>query len=73
MPARARYVRAHCPVERRAVRPAAFLTTGFDLAQAAEVSVHGAETVPCPDWIARRLGIAAGNPVHNIRRVLARR
>jgi len=51
--------------------PRHFMTTGFDLAPAAEVSVHAAETVPCPDWIARRLGIAAGDPVHKIRGVLA--
>ncbi|WP_431281097.1 GntR family transcriptional regulator [Humitalea sp. 24SJ18S-53] len=52
--------------------PGHFLTTGFDLAPAADITVHGAETLPCPDWIARRLGIAPGAPVHKVRRLLSR-
>jgi DNA-binding GntR family transcriptional regulator len=52
--------------------PAHFLATAFDRAAQAEVTTHAAETVPCPDWVASRLGIAAGAPVHKLRRLLRR-
>jgi DNA-binding GntR family transcriptional regulator len=52
--------------------PGHFLSSGFDQAGAGEVTLHAAETVPCPDWIAQRLGVPAGAPAHKIRRLLRR-
>jgi DNA-binding GntR family transcriptional regulator len=52
--------------------PAHFLASVFDRAPEADVVPHAAETVPCPDWVASRLGIEAGAPVHKVRRLLHR-
>ncbi len=52
--------------------PQHFLSTAFDRAAGGDVATHAAETVPCPDWVASRLGIAAGAPVHKVRRILHR-
>jgi DNA-binding GntR family transcriptional regulator len=52
--------------------PAHFLASAFDRAPGADVTTHATETVPCPDWVAARLGIAAGAPVHKVRRLLRR-
>lgn len=49
-----------------------FLASAFDAVPPGTVTVHAAETVPCPNWLASRLGIAAGAPVHKIRRLLER-
>lgn len=49
--------------------PGHFLATAFDAAPPCVIRVHAAETVPCPSWVASRLGIAAGAPVHKIRRL----
>jgi DNA-binding transcriptional regulator YhcF (GntR family) len=52
--------------------PGHFLASAFDRAAGGEYSLHAAETVPCPDWVAERLGIRPGAPVHKLRRLLAR-
>jgi GntR family transcriptional regulator len=52
--------------------PDHFLATAFDRAPAGSVTLHEAGTVPCPDWVAARLGIVAEAPVHKIRRLLHR-
>jgi DNA-binding GntR family transcriptional regulator len=51
--------------------PGHFLTTAFDRA-AEDVTLHAAETVPCPDWVAQKLAIAAGAAIHKLRRILHR-
>ncbi len=52
--------------------PGHFLATAFDRDPDADIRLHAAETVPCPDWVAERLGIVAGAPVHKLRRLLHR-
>lgn len=52
--------------------PGHFLATAFDREPGADIRLHQAETVPCPDWVARQLGIAADAPVHKLRRLLHR-
>ncbi len=52
--------------------PGHFLATAFDREAGADIRLHAAETVPCPDWVARQLGIAAAAPVHKLRRILHR-
>ncbi len=52
--------------------PGHFLATAFDRDPKADIRLHEAETVPCPDWVAERLGIAADAPVHKLRRLLHR-
>jgi DNA-binding GntR family transcriptional regulator len=47
-----------------------FLDTPFD--SSGDVLLHAAETVPAPAWVATRLGIAPGAPVHKLRRLLRR-
>ncbi|MDB5379967.1 MAG: GntR family transcriptional regulator [Rubritepida sp.] len=49
-----------------------FLTSAFDGVPPGTITVHAAEAVPCPNWLASRLGIAAGAPVHKVRRLLER-
>jgi GntR family transcriptional regulator len=53
--------------------PGHFLATAFDRDAGATIRLHAAETVPCPDWVARQLGIAAAAPVHKLRRILHRK
>lgn len=52
--------------------PGHFLASAFDQVPPGAISVHAAETVPGPSWVASRLGIAAGAPVHKVRRLLDR-
>jgi GntR family transcriptional regulator len=52
--------------------PGHFLASTFDSGPSGAVRVHAAETVPAPNWVASRLGIAAGAPVHKLRRLLER-
>lgn len=52
--------------------PGHFLASAFDGGTPGAVRVHAAETVPGPSWVASRLGIAAGAPVHKLRRLLER-
>lgn len=55
---------------RDAPASAHFLDTAFDTA--GEVVLHAAETGPAPAWVATRLGIPPGAPVHKLRRLLRR-
>ena len=48
-----------------------FLSSGFDAEPAENVTLYSAENMPAPDWLARKLGIAAGEDVFKIRKVLA--
>lgn len=52
--------------------PGHFLASAFDRAAGGEYSLHAAGTVACPDWVAERLHIRPGAPVHKLRRLLAR-
>ncbi len=52
--------------------PGHFLATPFDATPDAEARPHAAETVPCPDWVAEKLGIADGAMVHKLRLLLCR-
>lgn len=49
-----------------------FLASAFDAAPPGRITVHAAETVPCPSWLASRLGVVTGAPVHKVRRLLER-
>jgi DNA-binding GntR family transcriptional regulator len=49
-----------------------FLASAFDAPPPGRVTLHAAEAVPCPNWLASRLAIAAGAPVHKVRRLLER-
>jgi GntR family transcriptional regulator len=52
--------------------PGHFLASPFDRVPPGAIRLHAAETVPCPNWVASRLGIPAGVPVHKLRWVLER-
>ncbi len=54
----------------RLADPEHFLLSGFDSEDQASIKVFSAETVPAADWIAAKLGIAAGEDLHKIRKVL---
>lgn len=53
------------------VDPNHFLSTGFDAEPPEHVTLYSAESMPAPDWLARKLGIGAGEDVFKIRKVLA--
>ncbi|MBP0494473.1 GntR family transcriptional regulator [Pararoseomonas indoligenes] len=63
-----RLARREAPLQ----KPGHFLASAFDEASSGKMRVHAAETVPAPNWVASRLGIAADAPVHKLRRVLDR-
>lgn len=48
-----------------------FLASGFDAEPAESITLFSAESMPAPDWLARKLNIAAGDDVYKIRKVLA--
>jgi len=48
-----------------------FLSSGFDAEPAEHITLYSAENIPAPDWLARKLGIAAGEDVFKIRKMLA--
>lgn len=48
-----------------------FLSSGFDAEPAEHVTLFSSETMPAPDWLARKLGIEAGDDVFKIRKILA--
>lgn len=48
-----------------------FLESGFDTA-ASDLRLYSAETVPATDWLAERLDVAPGDPLHKFRKVLLR-
>jgi DNA-binding GntR family transcriptional regulator len=48
-----------------------FLSSGFDAEPREHVSLFSTESMPAPDWLARKLGIVAGDDVFKIRKVLA--
>ncbi|MFC7738096.1 GntR family transcriptional regulator [Roseomonas sp. GCM10028921] len=52
--------------------PGHFLSSAFDAGPPGAVQIHAAETVPAPNWVAARLGIAPGALVHKLRRLLRR-
>ena len=68
---RGTFVRARRP-DAALFDPGHFLASAFDRDPEADVRLHAAETVACPDWLAERLGVAAGAPVHKVRRLLHR-
>ncbi len=52
--------------------PGHFLASAFDAGPPGSVRLHAAEILPCPSWVASRLAIPAGAPVHKLRRLLHR-
>jgi DNA-binding GntR family transcriptional regulator len=48
-----------------------FLGSGFDAELPGRIKLFSAENMPAPDWLARKLGIKAGDDVFKIRKVLA--
>jgi GntR family transcriptional regulator len=52
------------------VDPSHFLQSGFDAAPGEEVVVFSAESAPAPDWLAAKLGLAPGDDVYKVRKVL---
>ena len=47
-----------------------FLSSGFDAEPLNNVTLFSSESMPAPDWLARKLGIVAGDEVFKIRKVL---
>ena len=45
-------------------------TGGFDGADQGPVTLQSTETMPAPEWLADKLGVAVGEEVHKIRKVL---
>ena len=68
---RGTFVRARRP-DAALSDPGHFLASAFDRDPVADVRLHAAETVACPDWLAAELGVHAGAPVHKVRRLLHR-
>lgn len=48
-----------------------FLATGLDAAPPEHIRLFSAETMAAPNWLARKLGLCAGDDVYKIRKILS--